>query len=79
MQKQLRKWSGGGAWVYKVQQYKYGIVGPVLFALLSISSTCFGLFVLARDEVHLTRRTYLIVIPDFDCVGGRLGCACTVP
>ena len=38
-----------------------------------------ALFVLAREEVHLTRRSCLIAIPDPECVGGGVERACAVP
>ena len=34
---------------------------------------------LARDEVPITGRNCLIVIPDHDWVGGGFGRACAVP
>ena len=58
----------------------YVTVGPVLSALLSVSYTYFlALFVLARDEVHITGRNCLVVIPAPDCFGSGLGRACAVP
>ena len=59
---------------------RWDLAGPLLLALLNVfRAYFFPLSVPAGDEVHLTRRPCLIVIPDTDCVRCDLGRPCAVP